>query len=97
MSAHIFYSFHQSTYILKSVFFFLLNSFQIKTNKADIDTLKNSGPSQDVINQLNQLNTRVTAVESKVQTIEQVKSQFIGLRYLVLPLYYVSSFKSIVC
>lgn len=46
--------------------------FQIKMNKDDINTIKNSGPSQEVTNQLNQLNTRVTTLESKVQTIEQV-------------------------
>ncbi|KAI4871253.1 hypothetical protein NFI96_019773 [Prochilodus magdalenae] len=44
---------------------------QIKTNKDDIETLKNSGPSQDIVNQLNQLNTKVSTLESKVQTIEQ--------------------------
>ncbi|KAK3572019.1 hypothetical protein QTP86_022249 [Hemibagrus guttatus] len=44
---------------------------QIKTNKDDIETIKNSGPSQEVQNQLNQLNTKVATLESKVQTIEQ--------------------------
>ncbi|XP_016093659.1 cubilin [Sinocyclocheilus grahami] len=44
---------------------------QIKINKDDIDTIKNSGPSPDITNQLNQLNTRVTTLETKVQTIEQ--------------------------
>ncbi|XP_065114614.1 cubilin [Paramisgurnus dabryanus] len=44
---------------------------QIKINKADIDTIKNSGTPPDITNQLNQLNTRVTTLESKVQTIEQ--------------------------
>ncbi|KAG9276492.1 cubilin [Astyanax mexicanus] len=44
---------------------------QIQTNKADIETIKNSGPSEEVTNQLNELKTRVTTVETKVGTIEQ--------------------------
>uniref|UniRef100_A0A671NJT7 EGF-like calcium-binding domain-containing protein n=1 Tax=Sinocyclocheilus anshuiensis TaxID=1608454 RepID=A0A671NJT7_9TELE len=44
---------------------------QIKMNKDDINTIKNSGPSPDITDQLNQLNTRVTTLETKVQTTEQ--------------------------
>ncbi|MCJ8728547.1 hypothetical protein PDJAM_G00005700 [Pangasius djambal] len=44
---------------------------QIKNNKADIETIKNSGPSQEIQSQLNQLNTKVATLESKVQTVEQ--------------------------
>ncbi|XP_017555843.2 cubilin [Pygocentrus nattereri] len=44
---------------------------QIKTNKDDIEKIKNSGPSEDITNQLNHLNTRVTSLESKVETVEQ--------------------------
>ncbi|XP_066539114.1 cubilin [Hoplias malabaricus] len=44
---------------------------QIKTNKEDIEKIKSSGPSQEVMNELNQLKTRVTTLESKVHTVEQ--------------------------
>ncbi|XP_030624670.1 LOW QUALITY PROTEIN: cubilin [Chanos chanos] len=44
---------------------------QIKINKDDIETLKNSGPSPDITNQLNELKTKVTDLETKVQTVEQ--------------------------
>uniref|UniRef100_A0A4W4F6Q8 Cubilin n=1 Tax=Electrophorus electricus TaxID=8005 RepID=A0A4W4F6Q8_ELEEL len=44
---------------------------QIKINKDDIETIKNSGTSEEVLNQLNQLKTRVTTLESNVQSIEQ--------------------------
>lgn len=56
---------------------------QIKTNKDDIETIKNSGPSQEVQNQLNQLNTKVATLESKVQSIEQVNFNDILFLHLI--------------
>nr|XP_023646366.1 cubilin [Paramormyrops kingsleyae] len=46
---------------------------QIKTNKDDIANLKANGGGipPEVSNQLNQLNTRVTTLESRVQTVEE--------------------------
>ncbi|XP_021476232.2 cubilin [Oncorhynchus mykiss] len=47
---------------------------QIKTNKADIDNIKQNGggTSPDVTNQLNTLNTKVSSLETKVTALEQM-------------------------
>ncbi|CAB1340813.1 unnamed protein product [Coregonus sp. 'balchen'] len=46
---------------------------QIKTNKADIDNIKQNGggTSPDVTNQLNTLNAKVSSLETKVTALEQ--------------------------
>ncbi|XP_019897556.2 cubilin [Esox lucius] len=46
---------------------------QIKTNKGDIDDIKQNGggTSPDVTNQLNTLNTKVSTLETKVTALEQ--------------------------
>ncbi|XP_028815099.1 cubilin [Denticeps clupeoides] len=44
---------------------------QVKINKDDIDSLKNSGPPSDLVQQLDQVKQRVSTLETKVQTIEQ--------------------------